>query len=520
MTAGWIFIGIAIGLALGLAGAFLYIRSTSENILTRSRKDAEQTRENATLEAQNKAKEIELAARQQQIKFKEQFDRENSAARNELKSHEQRLSKREDMLDRKLDTLSVKEKHLEELETRLEKRDKLAAQKEQQLTDLLQQQKDKLMQISNMTTDQAREVLLRRVEDECRGEAGAIIQKITDQTHEEAKEKSRQIILQAIQRYAAQQTSDHTVSTVTIPSDDMKGRVIGREGRNIRSFEKTTGVDVIIDDTPGVVVVSCFDPVRREIARISLERLVADGRIHPARIEEVVAAVSKEMDEELLRLGKEAVQEANLPNLPRPILPMLGRLAYRTSYGQNVLRHSLEVAYLAQVMADELGLDGATARRAGLLHDLGKAMDHEQEGGHPLIGMEFLRKLNEGEAVLNACLAHHGDVPATTPYTPLIMAADAISASRPGARRESLERYIKRLRELEELATTFDGVRQAYAIQAGREVRVIVDAKMVDDKISAKIARDIAKKIENEMTYPGEIKVTVMREVRSVEYAR
>jgi ribonuclease Y len=307
---------------------------------------------------------------------------------------------------------------------------------------------------------------------------------------------------------------------VVIPSDDMKGRVIGREGRNIRSFEKATGVDVIIDDTPGLVVVSCFDPVRREVARLSLERLVQDGRIHPARIEEVVTLTSKEVDEQLLKLGKDAAQEANLPNLARPIIPMLGRLHFRTSYGQNVLRHSLEVAYLSQVMADELGLDGNLARRAGFLHDIGKAMDHDQEGGHPAIGMEFLRKFNEVEAVLNAAAGHHGDVPSTTPYTPIVMAADAISASRPGARRESLERYVKRLQELEDLAGSFEGVRQAYAIQAGREVRVIVDARLLDDRASAKLARDISKRIESEMQYPGEIKVTVLREVRTVEYAR
>jgi ribonuclease Y len=392
--------------------------------------------------------------------------------------------------------------------------------KEQQLDGVLKEQRERLLQIANMSAEQAKEMLLRRIEEESRRDAGAIIQKMTEQAQEEGKEKSRQIILQAIQRYAAEQTADHTVSTVTIPSDDMKGRVIGREGRNIRSFEKSTGVDVIIDDTHGVVVVSCFDPVRREVARLSMEKLVQDGRIHPARIEEVVAVTSKEMDEELIRIGKEAVVEANIPNVAKPIVPMLGRLGFRTSYGQNVLRHSIEVAYISQVIADELGLDGAIARRCGLLHDIGKAMDHEQEGGHPQIGMEFLRRFNEPEAVLNATLGHHGDVPATTPYTPIIMAADAISASRPGARRESLERYIKRLRELEELALSFDGVRQAYAIQAGREVRVIVDAKMVDDKISAKVARDIAKKIETEMQYPGEIKVTLIREVRTVEYAR
>lgn len=513
-------IGIIIGLIAGGGAVWALLQMSSASVLKRARTDADQIRNNASQEAQNRAKEIELSARQEQLKLKESFERENEAARNEIKVHEQRLTKREDTLDRKLDTLTMKEKHLDDLEVRLNRQQKSVADKEGQLDKILAEQRERLLQIAAMTAEQAKDVLLKRIESECRQEAGALIQQITEQAQEEAKEKSRMIVLQAIQRYAAEHTSDHTVSTVTIPSDDMKGRVIGREGRNIRSFEKATGVDVIIDDTPGVVVVSCFDPVRREIARMSLEKLVQDGRIHPARIEEIVVQASKEMEEELLKLGKEAVQEANIPNVPRPLIPMLGRLGFRTSYGQNVLKHSIEVAYLAQMMADELGLDGNIARRAGLLHDIGKAMDHEQEGGHPQIGMEFLRKLNEGEAVLNACLAHHGDAPATTPYTPLIMAADAISASRPGARRESLERYVKRLRELEELATSFDGVRQAYAIQAGREVRVIVDAKLVDDKISAKIARDIAHKIEQEMQYPGEIKVTVMREVRSVEYAR
>jgi len=513
-------IGVIIGLVIGAGGLWGFMQLATRNTLRQARAEADQIRSHAALEAQNKAKEVELAARQEQLKLKEQFEREHNTARSELKAHEQRINKREDTLDRKLDTLSMKEKHLDDLETRLSRRDKSVADKEQQLDKALQEQRDRLLQISGLSAEQARDMLLKRIESECRQEAGALVQQITEQAQEEAKDKSRQIILQAIQRYAAEHTSDHTVSTVTIPSDDMKGRVIGREGRNIRSFEKATGVDVIIDDTPGVVVVSCFDPVRREVARLSLEKLVQDGRIHPARIEEVVAATSKEMEEELLKLGKDAVQEANIGAVPRPVVPMLGRLAFRTSYGQNVLKHSIEVAYLAQMMADELGLDGTVARRAGLLHDIGKAMDHEQEGGHPQIGMEFLRRFNESEAVLNACLAHHGDVPATTPYTPLIMAADAISASRPGARRESLERYVKRLRDLEELATGFEGVRQAYAIQAGREVRVVVDAKLVDDKVSAKIARDIAQKIEQEMQYPGEIKVTVLREVRSVEYAR
>jgi ribonuclease Y len=509
-----------IGAALGALACYALLIVTGKNIVQQAKTEANQYKETSKIAAEAKAREIALLAQEEQRKAREQFKQESESTKREIKELEARLTKREDTLDRKLDTLSVKEKHLEDLEGRLTMRDRTVAAKDAELTDILKQQREKLLAISGMSAEQAKEILLRRIEDECKSDCGALIQRMTEQAQEEGRDKSRQIILQAIQRYAAEQTSDHTVSTVTIPSDDMKGRVIGREGRNIRSFEKSTGVDVIIDDTPGVVVVSCFDPVRREIARISLERLVQDGRIHPARIEEVVANVTKEMDEELLKIGKEAVQEANLPNIAKPIIPMLGRLHYRTSYGQNVLRHSLEVAYLAQTIADELGLDGNLARRCGLLHDIGKAMDHETEGGHPQIGMEFLKKFSEVEAVLNAAAGHHGDVPSTTPYTPIIMAADAISASRPGARRESLERYVKRLQELEELAKGFEGVRQAYAIQAGREIRVIVDARLVDDKVSAKLARDISKKIESDLTYPGEIKVTVIREVRTVEYAR
>ncbi|HVT90018.1 MAG TPA: ribonuclease Y [Tepidisphaeraceae bacterium] len=513
-------IGLLIGLICGVLAVLAYFQFAGKSALARARTEGEQIQQNARREAENKAKEIELAARQEQLKLQEKFERESEVTRKKLEEQELRLDKREDTLDRKLDTLSVKERNLDDQEARLNKRNKDLTGRENELTQILQEQRERLLGITNLSPEQAKEMLLRRVEDECRSEAGAVIQRITEQTQEEAKEKSRQIILQAIQRYAAEQTADHTVSSVVIPTDDMKGRVIGREGRNIRSFEKATGVDVIIDDTPGLVVVSCFDPVRREVAKLSLEKLVQDGRIHPARIEEVVTATTKEMEEQLLRIGKDAVQEANLNNVAKPIVPMLGRLGFRTSYGQNVLKHSLEVAYISQVIADELGLDGTIARRAGLLHDIGKAMDHEIEGGHPQIGMEFLRRFNESEAVLNAALAHHGDVPPTTPYTIIVMAADAISASRPGARRESLERYVKRLQDLEDLAMSFEGVRQAYAIQAGREVRVIVDARMIDDKASSKVARDISKKIEEEMQYPGEIKVTVLREVRSVEYAR
>ena len=349
--------------------------------------------------------------------------------------------------------------------------------------------------------------------------SGLIQRKVTE-ANEIAEEKSREIISTAIQRYAAEQTCEVSVSMVDIPSDDMKGRVIGREGRNIRAFEKATGVDVIVDDTPGVIVVSGFNPIRREIARLSMERLIQDGRIHPTRIEELVVQTKKDVQQKVLNIGKEAAVEVDVRGLNNKILSMIGALYYRTSFGQNVLRHSVEVAYLSQVMADELGLDGSIARRAGFLHDIGKAMDREMEGGHPAIGANFLKRFKESSIILNAVEAHHGDIPADNPYTPLIAAADAISASRPGARRETLERYIKRLEKLEEIASGFNGVENCYAIQAGREVRVIVNADNIGDDGAMKIARDIAKKIEEEMTYPGEIKVTLLREVRCIEYAR
>ena len=515
-----IIIGLCIGLVVGGGAVFGLLQLISGNTLKRAKEQAEQIKQQGSSEALSKAKEIELTAAAEQLKLRQQIERASEQDRRRLEEQEQRILKREELFDRKIDTLNVKERTLDDMDKKLVRRTKELDERDRELSQLLVDERNRLQEISGLSADQAKEMLLHRLEDDCAAECSEIVRRTVEHTQEEAKEKSRQIILTAIQRYAAEQTSDHTVSSVAIPDDAMKGRVIGREGRNIRSFEKATGVDVIIDDTPGVVVVSCFDPVRREIARISLEKLVIDGRIHPARIEEIVVQVTKEMEEELLKIGKDAAVEANLPNLPKPILPMLGRLHYRTSYGQNVLKHSLEVAYLCQVMAAELGLDANLARRAGFLHDIGKAMDHEQEGGHPLIGKEFLKKFNEAEAVLNAAEGHHGDVPPTTVYTPLVMAADAISASRPGARRESLERYVKRLQDLEQVAMQFEGVRQAYAIQAGREIRVIVDAKMIDDKISAKVARDIAKKIESELTYPGEIKVTLIREVRSVEYAR
>jgi len=513
--------GIAV--AAAIAGAVLTVvalKLMGGKTLAQARQEADRLIENAKRDAESAGKQVELEAQKDLMTRREAFEKETTEIRNELKETERRLTKREDNLDRKLDVLGTKEKHLDQQAEQIEKQKEEIAGKKDELEKVIGEQRDNLLRITNMSEDEARRVLLQKIEQEVQHEAGQLIQKEMEKAEEEARDNSLKITLQAIQRYAAEHTAASTVNTVDIPSDDMKGRVIGREGRNIRAFEQATGVDVIVDDTPGVVVVSCFDPVRRAVAAESLQKLIEDGRIHPTRIEEVVEGVRKEVTDRIIKYGKDACIEAQISGLHPKIAEMIGRLHYRTSYGQNILRHSMETAYLCQVIADELGLDGQIARRAGFLHDIGKAMDHEVEGGHPQIGMDFCRKFGEKEEVLNAIGGHHGDIEATTPYTPIVMAADAISGARPGARRETLERYVKRLQQLEEIATSFDGVREAYAIQAGREVRVIVDAKKIDDGTSVKVARDIANRVEAEMTYPGEVRVTVLREVRAVEYAR
>ena len=510
----------AAGLLLGFLIAFLILRSVQKAALARSKTDNDKLIADANSRAAAIMQQAETAARDQSQKMRATAEKDVDTMREEMRNIEQRLLKREDMLDRKLDTLATKEKNLESLEKSLAERTRNVAAKEQDLDQTIARQKELLLQITGMNLEDARQLLLNRVEGEVRHDMAVMVEKMEEQARDEAKQRSTNIMLQAMQRYAAEVTSEGTTKAVTIPSDDMKGRIIGREGRNIRAFEQATGVDVIIDDTPGVITVNCFDPVRREIAKVTLEKLIADGRIHPARIEEIVEQTQKEMENNIRQLGKKAVIEANVNNLHPKIVEMLGRLHYRTSYGQNILRHSIEVAFISQMIADELRLDGAIARRAGLLHDIGKAMDHDQEGGHPALGMEFCRKFNESEAVLNAIGGHHNDIPSTTVYTPLIMAADAISGARPGARRESLERYIKRLQELEGIATSFPQVRQAFAIQAGREVRVIVDPEKCDDASARLIAREIANRVQSELTFPGEIRVTVLREIRAVELAR
>jgi len=524
-------IGAAIGVVVGIVGVTLLGKVMGSQMIGGARRQAEQVLKEARGEAQTLQKQAELDARNELAKRREKFERETSQARNEIKENERRLTKREDNLDRKLDTLTTKEHYLDDLDAKVKQReeavttrdaelDGLIAKYKEQLAASVDEQKTILLRISKLSESDARKETLKLVEHEVQHEAAQVIQREMDLAEEQVKENALKITLQALQRYASEHTADHTVSAVNIPSDDMKGRVIGREGRNIRAFEKATGVDVIVDDTPGVIVVSCFDPVRRAIAAESLQKLLDDGRIHPTRIEEIVEQIQKEMGQRLIKFGRDASIEANIQGLHPKISEAMGRLYYRTSYGQNILRHSMEVAYLCQVIADELGLDGTLARRCGYLHDIGKAMDHEVEGGHPQIGMEFCKKLGEKEEVLNAIAGHHNDIPATSPYTPIVMIADAISGARPGARRETLEKYIKRLEQLESIAGSIQGVRQAFAIQAGREVRVIVDPDNVDDANCTVIARDIAKRVSEEMTFPGEIRVTVLREMRTVEYAR
>ncbi|MCB9849236.1 MAG: ribonuclease Y [Phycisphaerales bacterium] len=512
--------GIAIGAVIGAVVAVVVVVVRARMVGATLARRTEETLAQAQQEADAIVKAAQVDAKAAMLASKEQFEKEAAAVRAEHKDIEKRLSKREDVIDQKLDTLETKERKVDAAEKAIAEREEQITAQEAEIDALVEQHRKELVRISGMSADEGKRQLLEHLKHDIENDAARLIDRTLAEAREQAEERSREITITAIQRYAAEHTSASTVSTVDIPSDEMKGRVIGREGRNIRAFEKATGVDVIVDDTPGVVVVSAFDPVRREVARRSLERLIQDGRIHPGRIEEIVEEITKDVDKDIMEAGKAAAVEANIGGLQKKQLELLGRLSYRTSYGQNVLRHSIEVAFLCQTMADELGLDSRLARRCGLLHDIGKAMDHELEGGHPQIGHDFCKRFNEPPEVLNAVLGHHGDVPATSVYTPLVAAADAISAARPGGRRESLERYVKRLEQLESIANEQDGVKQSFAIQAGREVRVIVDARKVDDARATQIAHTIAKRIEEEMTYPGEVRVTVLREVRAVGIAR
>ncbi|MGD9646758.1 MAG: ribonuclease Y [Pirellulales bacterium] len=505
---------IAFALAAVVLKLIDYLRRTdaetrAKEIISRAEADIESRR-----------KEAELQIKEAAIQQRSEGERELARFRQELHERERQMDKRHDGLDQREDQLRKQEKMVESTQRKLTERIEDTSRRNEELEKLLDMQRQTLHQLSGLSRDEARDLLLTQLDRELQREAGALISKYEKDLAAQCEQKSRDVMITALQRYASAHTAETTTSTVDIPNDDMKGRIIGREGRNIRAFEKATGVDVIIDDTPGVVIVSGFDMVRREVARMSLTKLIADGRIHPSRIEEVVNETQQELETHLQKLGEEASQEADVPRLHERLIHLLGRLRFRTSYSQNVLRHSIEVAFLAGMMAEEVGLDGALARRCGLLHDIGKAADHEVEGGHPKIGADILKRYGERPEVVHAALGHHDDLRIENPYTVLVAAADACSASRPGARRETLERYIKRMEELEAIATTFAGVEQAHAIQAGRELRVLVRAKDTNDDSAAKICHDIARACEEQLTYPGEIKVTVLRETRFTELAR
>lgn len=514
-------VGIAVAaLAVGVAVGFLILGALRGRSLGAAREEARRIEERAKDEGRALVERARVEAEKLALEKRAALDAELEEGRKELREAERRLSKREDLLDKKLDTLTAKEEHLSRQQEQLKAQEALLARRNEEVEALVQQQKDRLLQVAGMTMEQARQELLVRIEGDCRQEMAKVVGKIVEEAQNEAKAKAQEITLMAVQRYATEHTAESTVRAVPIPNDDMKGRIIGREGRNIRAIEKATGVDIIVDDTPGVIVVSCFDKIRQAVAVEALNRLIADGRMHPSRIEEVVEKVKSEMNERVLKAGKDAVLEVNLRGLHPKVVEAMGKLSFRTSYGQNVLRHSIEVAYLAQIIADQLGLDGTVARRAGFLHDIGKAMDHEMEGGHPKIGMDFAKQYGEKEPILNVIGGHHGDIPSTTFYTPIVMAADAVSSARPGARRESMEKYIQRLNELQDIALKQPGVTEAFAIQAGREVRVMVDAKRISDDEAQMVAFNIAKRVSEEMTFPGEIRVTVLRETRAIEFAR
>ena len=514
-------VGIGVlGIALGVGAGVLVARSLGAKSLANARSQAKETLERAQAEARTTAEKIRIDAEKDLLERRTKAEEELEKSRAEVREVERRLSKREDAFDRKEESLSAKEQAFARQADQIRQREERIGAREAEVDRVYAEQKELLQRVAGMSSQQAQQVLLQRVEEESRHEVAKVVRKTLEEAESNARDKAREITLMAIQRYASEHTSESTVRSVAIPSDDMKGRIIGREGRNIRAIEKATGVDIIVDDTPGVIVVSCFDKVRQAIAVESLERLIKDGRMHPSRIEEVVEKVRSEVAEQINKHGREAALEVNLRGMHPKVIEAMGKLHFRTSYGQNVLRHSVEVAFLCQIIAEQLGLDGTVARRCGFLHDIGKAMDHEMEGGHPKIGMDFARQYGEKEPVLNAIGGHHADIPSTSFYTPIVMAADAVSSARPGARRESMEKYIQRLNELQDIALSYKGVNEAYAIQAGREVRVMVDAAKVGDDEAYLIAHQIAKKVSEEMTFPGEIKVTVLRETRAIEYAR
>ncbi|WP_139904581.1 ribonuclease Y [Clostridium thermarum] len=503
----WVLISVVI------AFEFLIRKKLAEQKIVKAEQEAEALIENAKKEADSKKKEAILEAKEEVHKLRTDFERESRERRNEIQRMERRILQREESLDKKSDMLEKKD---ESINKKLQD----VQQLEDSIQVLYQKQREELERIAGLTSEEAKAFLLEQLSSELKHDSAVLIKEFETKTKEECEKRAREIITTAIQRCAADHVSESTVHVVALPNDEMKGRIIGREGRNIRTLETLTGVDLIIDDTPEAVILSSFDPIRREVARIALEKLIIDGRIHPARIEEMVERAKKEVENDIKEEGEQATFETGVHGLHLELIKLLGRLKYRTSYGQNVLKHSLEVAYLAGLMAGELGLDPTVAKRAGLLHDIGKAVDHEVEGPHALIGAEIAKKYHESAIVVNAIAAHHGDVEMQSLEAVLVQAADAISAARPGARRETLEAYIKRLEKLEEIANSYEGVEKSYAIQAGREVRIMVKPDQIDDAGLVEMSRNLCKKIESELEYPGQIKVNVIRETRAIDYAK
>jgi len=508
------------GLLVGfLAGRYLYHRllqvreaealGRRDAILRQAQEEADRIRKEATVQARD-----EILTR------REEFERESEKVRSEVRELEIRATKKEEALDEREKEVGERNRRLVDQEKRLADRQASLKQRSEDLALKEKEMDDKLLEVAGLTREDAEKRVLDRLDQELAVESDQLIRRRLEEAREEVERRSREVVLTAIQRMGTGHMSEAVVSTVDVPNDEMKGRIIGREGRNIRAFEKVTGVDVIVDDTPGVIVVSAFDGVRREIARRTMVQLIQDGRVHPTRIEEVASKVKREMETNLRETGKKSLMDVGLHGLHGKLIDLLGRLKYRTSYGQNVLDHLLEAAHLCGGMAAEMKLDVKLAKRAALLHDIGKAVDHEMEGGHPAIGADIARRCGENKVVVNAIAAHHDDVPMESAYAVLVQVADALSAARPGARRETFDRYIERLQRLEDVASAFPGVEQVFAIQAGREVRVIVNNAKVSDRLAMRVARDIAKEIEKELTYPGEVKVTLVRETRVVEYAR
>jgi len=512
---------IPIGAALlSLAAGYLFRKHVAEKRIQSAEKEAQHIMELAKKEAQDKRRESELEAKDLLYRMRQDFERESKDRKQEIFNSEKRLAQKEENIDRRLDLLEKKEREIESKYDGIRKQEEGLKAKDAQLVSLIAEEKERLQKISSLSAEEAKQILLARLNEELNNEKAVLIKRGEEELRATADKKSREILSLAIQRCAAEHTVESTVSVVTLPNDEMKGRVIGREGRNIRALEMATGVDVIIDDTPEAVTLSAFDAVRREIARLSLEKLISDGRIHPGRIEEIVEKTKKEMDEKIREEGERAAFESGVNGLHPEIIKLLGRLKYRTSFGQNALQHSKEASFLLGVMASELGLDFKLGRRIGLLHDIGKAVDHQIEGTHAKLGAELAKKYNESAEVVSAIESHHEEAVPQSLYGVLAIAADAISAARPGARRESLETYVKRLEKLESIANVFKGVEKSFAIQAGREIRVIVQSEKISDNDAINLARDIRKKIEEGMEYPGQIKVTVIRETRAIEYAK